>query len=85
MNKPDIVLADKTADLTDLQKDPMATVASANGKPIAIQNDGQAVFYCIPTETWRKIYDKLEDIELASLVNERSGDKSIEINLDDLE
>jgi len=78
------ILADSSASISDLKKNPMATVAAADGFPIAILNHNRPAFYCIPAATWELIFDQLEDIELASIANSRMGGESVKVSLDDL-
>jgi len=84
MSKINSILADSSASISELKKNPMATVSGADGFPIAILNHNQPAFYCVPAETWELIFDRLEDIELAAIANSRMGGESIEVSLDDL-
>lgn len=84
MNKINNILADSSASISELKKNPMAIVSGGEGFPVAILNHNQPAFYCVPAEAWGKIFDRLEDIELAALANERMGGESVRIILDDL-
>lgn len=78
------VLADCTTSVSELKKNPMAVVAQGEGFPVAVLNRNQPAFYCVPAEAYEALMDKLEDIELTALVNERKNSEEVEINLDDL-
>ncbi|MCF6318129.1 MAG: type II toxin-antitoxin system Phd/YefM family antitoxin [Proteobacteria bacterium] len=78
------VLADTTASVSELKKNPMAVVSSGDGFPIAILNRNKPAFYCIPAATWEVLFDKLEDIELAQIAKQRMNDKSFKVSLDEL-
>lgn len=78
------VLADAAVSISDLKKNPSAIIAAANGFPIAILNRNTPAAYIIPAEAWEAIMDRLEDIELAEIVRERQGQKSIPVNIEDL-
>jgi len=41
------ILADVTASVTELQKDPMGTAASGNGATVAILKQNALAFYCV--------------------------------------
>ena len=79
---PHIILSDTTASVSELKKNPMATVNAGDGYPVAILNRNQPAFYCIPAELYEKILDALDDQQLAKLVNERSQQPLMEVDLD---
>jgi len=78
------ILADSCASISELKKNPMATVLSGDGFPVAILNHNQPAFYCVPAEAWELIFDRLEDLELAKIANSRMGGETVEVSLDDL-
>jgi len=51
---------------------------------VAILNRNQPVFYCIPAKAYEALIDKLENLELNVIANERAGKKRIRVNLDEL-
>ena len=78
------ILASTTASVTELNKDPMNTVAAGEGFPVAILNRNEPVFYCVPRKAYERIIDMLEDMELNAIANARKGQKRIRVTLDDL-
>ncbi len=84
MNTINSILADSSASISELKKNPMATVSAGDGFPIAILNHNQPAFYCVPAETWELIFDRLEDVELANIANSRMGGETVEVSLDEL-
>jgi len=78
------ILADISAGISELKKNPMAIIEQSEGAPIAILNRNQPVFYAVPAEAYEALMDKLEDIELAQIVNERLDQKEIEVSLNEL-
>lgn len=84
MNNINSILADSSASISELKKNPMATVSAGDGFPIAILNHNQPAFYCVPAETWELIFDRLEDVELANIANSRMGGEAVEVSLDEL-
>ncbi|MBL3601844.1 MAG: type II toxin-antitoxin system Phd/YefM family antitoxin [gamma proteobacterium endosymbiont of Lamellibrachia anaximandri] len=80
------VLSSCSASISELKRNPSALLNEAEGSPIAILNHNIPAAYLIPAETYEWLMDKLEDAELAQIINERSGEKNaaIEVSLDDL-
>lgn len=62
----------------------MQVINSAKGKPIAILNRNQPVFYCVSPSLFEMLMEKYEEEELVAIVKSREGEKEIEVNLDDL-
>ncbi|SMG18117.1 type II toxin-antitoxin system Phd/YefM family antitoxin [Cedecea sp. NFIX57] len=79
---PSIILSDTSASVSELKKNPMATVNAGDGFPVAILNRNQPAFYCVPAELYEKMLDALDDQELVKLVNERNNQPLIDVDLD---
>jgi len=84
MSKVNNILADCSASISELKKNPMAIVAGGDGFPVAILNHNQPAFYCVPAEAYEMIFDQLENIELAAIANERMNEETVKVTLDDL-
>ena len=69
-----VILAETTASVSELKKNPMATVAAGEGFPVAILNHNEPAFYCVPAKAYEALMDKLEDMELNSLADARLKD-----------
>ena len=78
------ILADNSTSISELKKNPMAVVDQADGFPVAVLNRNQPAFYCVPAAAYEAMIDKLEDMELTVLVNERQNQPEIEVSIDDL-
>ena len=78
------VLADVSAGISELKKNPMSVVEQGEGAPVAILNRNEPVFYAVPAAAYEAMLDKLEDIELAAIVKARLDQPEIEISLDEL-
>tara|TARA_B110000908_G_scaffold86435_1_gene103227 strand:+ start:317 stop:565 length:249 start_codon:yes stop_codon:yes gene_type:complete len=78
------ILADVTASVTELQKDPMGTAASGNGATVAILQQNALAFYCVPADEYHAMVDRLEDIELNALAEARRGGPFVEVSLAEL-
>ncbi len=78
------VLADISTGISELKKNPMAVVEKGDGAPVAILNRNEPVFYVIPAQAYELLMDKLEDVELASVVGMRKDQPEVEVGIDDL-
>ncbi len=78
------ILADVSAGISELKKNPMAVVEQGESAPVAIFNRNQPVFYAVPAAAYEQLMDKLEDIELAAIVRVRQDMPEIEVSLDEL-
>lgn len=78
------VLADVTASISDLKKDPMKIVAEGEGFPVAILNRNRPAFYCVPVKAFEALMEKLEDLELNELADARKDQQEVEVSLDEL-
>ncbi|MEA3333891.1 MAG: type II toxin-antitoxin system Phd/YefM family antitoxin [Pseudomonadota bacterium] len=79
-----LVLSEITASVSELKKNPMGTVASGEGSPIAILNRNKPAFYCVPAETYEALMEKLEDMELNTIADKREDQPEIEVSIDEL-
>jgi antitoxin StbD len=81
---PHLILAQTTASVSELKKNPMGTVAAGEGFPVAILNRNEPAFYCVPAKAYEAMMDRLEDIELNAIADARRGQTVHKIKLDDL-
>ena len=88
MSKPnpllDPLLAGSSISISDLKKNPSAVIEAAEGFPVAVLNRNTPSAYLIPAKAWEELVDRLEDLELAALVRARSGERPVEVALDEL-
>ncbi len=78
------ILADVAASVSELKKNPMATVAAGDGAAVAILNRNEPAFYCVPASVYASMVERLEDVELNAIADARQGEPVIPVNLDDL-
>lgn len=78
------ILSDIIASVSELKKHPMQVIKQAQGKPVAILNRNQPVFYCIPPAIYEALVEKLGDEELVRIINARAADREIEVDINDL-
>ena len=79
-----LILAETTASVSELKKNPMGTVAAGEGFPVAILNRNAPVFYCVPAKAYEALMNKLEDMELNAVADARKGQRVIKLKLDEL-
>ena len=81
-----VILAETTASISELKKNPMGTVAAGEGFPVAILNHNEPAFYCVPAGAYEALMNKLEDMELNAIADARlkDGKPLVRVKLDDL-
>ncbi len=52
--------SEATATLSELRNNPMALVNSTEGMPLAILENSEPVFYCIPVQAWEDLVQIFE-------------------------
>ena len=80
------VLANCSASISELKKNPTALIEKSDGEPIAILNHNRPTAYLIPAETYEMLLEQIEDQQLGVIVRERQGEKisAVEVSIDDL-
>ena len=80
------VLANYTASISELKKNPSALIAEADGEPIAILNHNRPTAYLVPAEAYETLMERLEDYQLGLIVNERQDEKikAVEVDIDEI-
>lgn len=80
------ILADCSASISELKKNPTALLNEADGSAIAILNHNKPVAYLVPAQTYEFLMEMIDDIELAKIVESRRADLSevVKVNIDDL-
>ncbi|MFM9974989.1 MAG: type II toxin-antitoxin system Phd/YefM family antitoxin [Beijerinckiaceae bacterium] len=79
-----LVLARMTASVTELKRNPMGTLAAAEGETIAILNRNEPAFYCVPAKAYEAMLDRLEDAELNALADARVDESVVIVSIDEL-
>ena len=79
-----LILAETTASVSELKKNPMGTVASGEGFPVVILNRNAPAFYCVPAKAYEALIEKLEDMDLNAIADSRKGQRVIKVKLDEL-
>lgn len=81
---PHLILADTSASVSELKKNPMGTVAAGEGFPVAILNRNEPAFYCVPAKAYEALMDRIEDLELNAIADARAGQPVVEVAFDAL-
>ena len=68
------ILADVAASVSELKRNPMATVAAGDGAAVAILNRNEPAFYCVPASVYEVMLERLEDIELNAIADARQNE-----------
>lgn len=76
-----VILAEMTASISELKKNPTATVAAGKGFPVAILNRNEPAFYCVPAKAYEALMDKMDDIELNAMADSRLKDSKLLVNV----
>jgi antitoxin StbD len=81
-----LILAETTASVSELKRNPMGTVAAGEGFPVAILNRNEPAFYCIPAKAYEALLERLEDLELNAIADQRAtdGKEPVKVSLDEL-
>jgi antitoxin StbD len=76
-------LANTTASITELKKNPTQVLRKGEGQPVAILNRNQTVFYCVPADLYERLLDLAEDVELNAIADSRFSDgrQAVEVSL----
>lgn len=78
------ILAETSASVTELKRDPMGTAHAGKGGPVAILNRNEPAFYCIPAAEYAAMVARLEDAELTALADAREDGPFVAVDLSDL-
>lgn len=72
------------ASLQKLKANPLKVLVHGNGRPVAVSNRNETLFYCVPVDVFEHMVELLDDIELLKVVQTRQSEESIKVSLDEL-
>ncbi|MEP7044831.1 MAG: type II toxin-antitoxin system prevent-host-death family antitoxin [Dokdonella sp.] len=78
------ILANNSISITELKRNPSAVIEAAEGESVAVLVHNKPSAYLVPAATYKRLLDRLEDLELAELVRSRSKERRVKVKLDDL-
>ncbi|MDL2291178.1 type II toxin-antitoxin system Phd/YefM family antitoxin [Desulfovibrio sp. OttesenSCG-928-F20] len=76
--------AGQVVSVSELKRNLSAILASASGEPIAVLNHNKPEAYLVPAEYYEQLIERLEDMEDAFVVAQRSRDSAIPVTLAEL-
>ena len=78
------ILSDSSISISELKRNPSAVIDEAGDEPVAVLTHNKPSAYLVPAATWRRMLERLEDLELAELVRARAKERKVKVKLDDL-
>ncbi|MBG7608875.1 MAG: type II toxin-antitoxin system Phd/YefM family antitoxin [Verrucomicrobia bacterium] len=80
------ILSPFSASISELKKNPSRLIEEANGETVAILNHNKPTAYLVPADTFERMSNLLEDIELGRIVEKRKNLKAtaVSVSLDEL-
>lgn len=78
------ILSGASVSITELKRNPSAVIEAADNDVVAVLVHNRPSAYLVPAETYERLMDRLEDLELAELVRERGKERRVKVKLDDL-
>ena len=79
----DTILAGNSVSITELKRNPSAVIAAANGESVAVLVHNTPSAYLVPAATYKRLLDRIEDLELAELVRSRASERRVKVKLDE--
>ena len=76
------ILANCSASISELKRNPSALINQSDGQPIAILNHNKPTAYLIPAETYEELLESIKDYQLGIIVKERQNEKTSAIAVD---
>ena len=80
----EMILADASISITELKRNPSAAIEAADGESVAVLVHNKPSAYLVPAATYKRLLDRIEDLELAELVRSRANERRIKVKLDEL-
>ncbi len=72
------------ASLHKLKANPIRVLVHGNGRPVAVSNRNETLFYCVPADVYEHMVELLDDIELLKQIQARQSEESVKVSLDEL-
>ena len=80
------ILANCSASISELKRNPSSLINQSDGEPIAILNHNKPTAYLIPAETYEELLESIEDYQLGIIIKDRQNAKisAIAVDIDEL-
>lgn len=80
----EFILSDASVSTTEFKRNPSAVIEAADDATVAVLVHNKPSAYLVPAETYRRMLDRLEDLEVAELVRARAKERRVKVTLDAL-
>ncbi len=80
----ELLYTNASVSISELKKNPTAVIEEANGFPVAVLNHNKPAAYLVPVAAFEAMMEKLDDIDLARLVEERAHEPTVKVEPNDL-
>lgn len=78
------ILSSASVSITELKRNPSAVIEAAEDEAVAVLVHNKPSAYLVPAATYRRLLERLEDMQLAELVRTRAKERKVKVALDDL-
>lgn len=78
------ILSDASISITELKRNPSAVIEAADGEAVAVLVHNKPSAYLVPAAAYKRLLDRLEDLELVQLVRARATERRVKVALGDL-
>ncbi len=78
------LLADMSASVTELKKDPMGIIRNGLGETVVILNRNEPAFYAVPPAQYELMMQLIDDMHLVDLVKQRENEPVTMVDIDEL-
>jgi antitoxin StbD len=80
----DTIHSDASVSITELKRNPSAVIEAADNEAVAVLVHNKPSAYLVPADTYERMVERLEDLELAELVRARARERRVKVTLDEL-
>lgn len=80
----DTILSDSSVSITELKRNPSKVIGAADDAAVAVLVHNKPSAYLVPADAYRRLLERLDDLELAELVRSRAGERRVKVGLDEL-
>lgn len=78
------ILSSASVSITELKRNPSAVIEAADDEAVAVLVHNKPSAYLVPAAAYKRLLDRLEDLELAELVRARAKERRVRVALANL-
>jgi antitoxin StbD len=78
------ILSSASVSITELKRNPSAVIEAADDEAVAVLVHNKPSAYLVPAAAYKRLLERLEDLELAELVRARAKERRVRVAIDDL-